>query len=155
MARVRLLGLVAILFWGLSHCAADASAKGNVKVSILIIVASESNGRVDPKLKCIADEVREVDPRLKGFRVANMICKSLPPQTRESFDLINDQKATVVIEHAADRNNRVTLRLTPPMLNEITYTTCCGKFLPIITRYRPKPDERLILAVRVQPCNGK
>ena len=154
MARTRLLGLAAVLFFGMPYSAAEP-AKGNVKVSVVVIVASEVEDKIDPKLKCIADEVQAVDPRLKGFRLIKMVCKSLPPQVPETFPLINDERATIQIERPADAENRVTLRLTPPLLGEITYTTLCGKFLPIVTRYRPTPKERLILAVRVQPCNGK
>lgn len=154
MARTHLLGLLAVLFLGMPSSAADPG-KPNVKVSVVVIVASEIEDRVDPKLKCIADEVQAVDRRLKGFRLIKMVCKSLPPGEPEVFPLLDDQKATVQIERPADMQNRVTLRLTPPLLGEITYTTLCGKFLPIVTRYRPAPRERLILAVRVQPCSGK
>jgi len=154
MARLRLLGLVAVFFAGVALVAADPP-KPNVKVSVLVIIASEVKDEVDPKLKCIADEVRAADPRLKGFRVEKMICKSLPPRGRETFAVLDDQKATIQVEGPADANNKVTLHFTPPQLGEITYATCCGKFLPVITRYRPTPDERLILAVRAQPCSGK
>jgi hypothetical protein len=41
------------------------------------------------------------------------------------------------------------------MMGEVEYTTCCGKFFPIITRYQTKDKERLIIAIRVQPCNKK
>ena len=54
-----------------------------------------------------------------------------------------------------DKDNRVTLKLTPPLMDEIKFTTCCGKFLPVVTRYRPAPGELLVIAVRVQPCTGK
>jgi hypothetical protein len=155
MARNRLLVLAAVLFFGMPYCAADPP-KCNVKVSIIVIIGSEHDEKVDPKLKCIADEVGQaVDPKLKGFRMVKMACLSIPPQGKETFDLLNDQKAIVQIEQPADKDNRVTLKLTPPLMNEITYTTCCGKFLPVVTRYRPNPGELLIFAVRVQPCNGK
>ena len=154
MASTRLVVLVTVLFFGLPYCCADPG-KGNVKVSVIVVVASESDTKIDPKLKCIADEVKAVDPKLTGFRLVKMICDSLPPKTRGTFDLIDQQKAIIQIEHPADNDNRVTLKLTPPLMGEITYTTCCGKFLPIVTRYRTATGELLILAVRVQPCNGK
>jgi hypothetical protein len=154
MARNRLLILVTVLFFGLPFCAAQAP-KGNVKVSIVVVVASENDDKIDPKLKAIAEEVQQVDPKLKGFRLVKMVCLSIPPQGKESFDLLADQKAIVQIEQPADKENKVTLKLTPPLMGDITYTTCCGKFLPVVTRYRPNPGELLLFAVRVQPCNGK
>ena len=47
------------------------------------------------------------------------------------------------------------MKIEPPLLGEITYETCCGKFLPVITRYRTKDNQLLIIAVRVQMCEGK
>lgn len=132
-----------------------AEAAKNVRVSVVVIVASEKDRTVDPKLRCIADEVRKIYPRLKGFKLAKMVCKSIPVNTRETFPLIDDQKAVIVIERGADKDNRVQVRVDPPLLGEITYSTPCGKFLPIVTRYRPNKHELLLLAVRVQPCNGK
>ena len=35
-------------------------------------------------------------------------------------------------------------------MGEITYDTCCGKFLPIITPFRTKDKELLIIAVCVR-----
>jgi hypothetical protein len=31
----------------------------------------------------------------------------------------------------------------------------CGKYLPIVTPYKRKKSETLILAIRVEPCKGK
>jgi hypothetical protein len=39
-------------------------------------------------------------------------------------------------------------------MGEITYSTPCGKFLPIMTEYVTKNGQVMILAVRVQPCSG-
>ena len=56
------------------------------------------------------------------------------------------------MRHGADSKNRVGLTMKAPLQGEIQYTTCCGKFFPIVTRYQTKDKEVLILAIRVQPC---
>ncbi len=133
---------------------APARAGEPVKVSVLSILATDRNSTVDKKLEGIAREVQKLDPKLTGFKLAKMTCKSLPVGGREPFELAANQIATVTVERGADDDNRVQLKVSPPLLGEITYTTTCGKFLPILTRYRTKDRELLILAVRVQPCTG-
>ena len=56
---------------------------------------------------------------------------------------------------ATTDRHRVSLSILAPSMGEIEYQTVCGKFLPIVTRYQTKSKERLILAVRVQPCRGE
>ena len=43
----------------------------------------------------------------------------------------------------------------PPSMGEITYSTPCGKFLPIFTPILTRKGEKVIIAVRVQPCQKK
>lgn len=143
---------------------ATASAEGPVRVSVLSILASESHDKVDPKLDCIAREVKKAEPKLTGFRLAKVTCKSLAVGAKESFELAAGQNAVVTIdrwtskekekEKGKDKEERVQLKIVPPLLGEITYTSTCGKFLPILTRFRTADNERLILAVRVQHCPG-
>jgi hypothetical protein len=131
----------------------DPSEK--VKVSVVVILASETKDKVDPELKCIAKELTKKYKNLTGFTVSGkMSCKSIAVGTSGSFDLIADQKASVIVEQGADKDDKVILKVTPPMMGEITYETICGKFLPIVTPVKTKDGEILILAVRVQPCNG-
>jgi hypothetical protein len=125
-----------------------------VRVSVVAILASEKSDKVDDKLKAIAAEVRRMRPALKGFTMANLSCKSLSIDAADIFDLIEGQRARVVIEKAADRMDRIQLKVTPPKMGEITYETPCGKFLPILTPIKTKAGEVLIIAIRVQPCNG-
>jgi hypothetical protein len=136
---------------------APRSGSGNVRVSVVAILATDRDAPVDPRLDCVAKEVRRVHPdlKLKGFRLAKMTCKSVPVGKADCFELVIDQHAAVTVLKSADKDNRVQLKITPPTLGEITYTTCCGKFFPILTRYQTKNGEWLIVAVRVQPCNGK
>lgn len=168
--------------------AARAQEARRVKVTVVVILASERSDEVDPLLKCIADEVRKHNPSLRGFSLASMAWKSLPVDEKTAFPLIESQTAEVVVHSCADKQNRVCLGLKPPWQGAIVYRIVCGKFLPVVTRYKtrerippvvvaralgafPAPRcgpalsallladgrtrERLILAVRVQPCNGK
>ena len=128
--------------------------KPHVKVSVIAILASERDDKVDPKLACIAREVRKKNKKLKGFQVVRMTCRSLAVGTPGSFDLVPGQTAAITVQHGADQDNRVELKVAPPEMGEITYDTCCGKFLPIITPLRIQGGDLLILAVRVQPCHG-
>jgi len=133
----------------------DKDAPAEVQVSVVAILAAEGKSKVDPRVECIAKEVRKVRPELKYFRPAKMTCKPLTVGKADDFELVADQHATVTVLNASCKNGRVQLKVTPPTLGEITYTTACGKFFPIVTRYQTKNGEWLILAVRVEPCKGK
>jgi hypothetical protein len=128
---------------------------GRVKVSVVAILASEQPKEEDPRLACIAREVRKMEPKLTGFRMAKIHCLSLPVGTRQTFELVGDQQATVKVEKGADAQGWVELRVAPPLLGDISYRIICGKFFPVITRYRTPQNEMLILAICVKPCPGK
>jgi len=154
LSTPRLAGLLVLICCALDPAPAVEEPK-RVKVTVVTILATDKSDEVDPRLKGIAAEVRKMDPQLKGFKLVSMANKSLAVDEKASFPLVEEQTAQVVIRHSADPNNRVSLAVTPPWQGEITYRAVCGKFLPIVTRYQAKGKERLILAVRVQPCNGK
>jgi hypothetical protein len=145
-------GLFALLLLAAAPPAAD---KEQVKVSVLAILASERDDKIDQRLDCIAREVCKKHKKLKGFQIVKMTCKSLDVGSKETFELVGDQTAAVTVKQGADKDDRVQLKVAPPQMGEITYDTCCGKFLPIVTPYRTRSGELLILAVRVQPCNCK
>jgi len=136
---------------------ADEPAKGkDVKVSVVTIIASETDTFIDPKLESIAKEVQKIHPKLVGFRMSKMACKSIPVNGSETFDILTDQKASVTVNKMVVENEeRVQITIKPPSLGEITYTTTCDKFFPIVTRYHPTKKEILILAVRCQSCPDK
>jgi FKBP-type peptidyl-prolyl cis-trans isomerase (trigger factor) len=126
-----------------------------VRVSVVAILASESKEQVDPRLESIAKEIKKIHPTMKGFRMGKMSCKPIPSNKGvETFELVADQTATVTVMKAADKENKVQLKVTPPTIGEITYTTTCGKFFPIVTHYETPSKERLIIAVRVQPSEA-
>jgi hypothetical protein len=134
-------------------CQKGAKEAPEVRVTVLAILATDQNKRVDPKLQCIARQVQEANERLTGFRPARMSCKSVPLNGVETFDLVGDKQVSVTVLKPADKNNRVQIKIAPPELKEITYTTVCGKFFPLVTPYQTANGETLIIAVRVQPCH--
>ncbi len=147
--------LLAAALLGLLGAAPRATAGDKVKVTLVAILASTQDNTVDPRLQGIAAEVQKKEKFLTGFRIASMACKSLTPEEKHTFNLVEKQQAEVVVEHGADKDNRVTVRVRAPLQGEIVYNTVCGKFLPIVTRYKTKKGEWLILALRATPCHKK
>ena len=135
-------------------CGDDDKKPKQVRISVVVILASEQGNKIDKKLDGIAREVQKVHPKLKNFELANLSCKSLDVGKSDKFDLVEGQTAEVTIQKAADKMDRVCVKVAPPMMGEIVYSTPCGKFLPILTPYRTKTNDLLIIAIRVQPCPG-
>jgi hypothetical protein len=132
----------------------DQPKDGKIKVTVLVILASENGNKVDKQIKGIAEEVQKLNPNFTNFKFEAYECQSLSRDEKGTFKMLDKKSVMVVIKQAADAENRVVLAITPPDQSEIEYRSACGKFLPIITRYQTKGKERLILAVRVQPCNS-
>jgi hypothetical protein len=151
-----LLVLFLLPLAGLPARSAEPADAPRVKVCVITILATERDNKVDRKLECIARQVRLKHEKLTGFRcLGQMACKSLEVGTPQTFDLIEKQTVVVTVLHGADDDDRVGLKVVPPQMGEITYTTCCGKFFPIVTPVRTKNNDLLLIAVRVQPCHGK
>jgi hypothetical protein len=151
--RLALVALLSILAAG-AVLAEPAPAPPAIKVSVVVILASEGEKGVDERLGAIAEEVQRVNTKLTRFEMVKTSCKSIKVGGKDVFDLVGGQKVSITVE-SRDEEGRVQLKVVPPLLGEITYATTCGKFLPIVTRYRTPRDELLILAIRVQPCAGK
>ncbi len=132
----------------------DEKKSGKIKVTVVVVLAAEDGSEIDPRLKQIADEVRKQSPQLKSFKLKSMTNRSLAEAEKSSFACPDGQKIDITVTHGADMDNRVGLAVVAPAQGEIVYRTVCGKFLPIVTRYQTKDRERLILAIRVQPCQG-
>ena len=122
----------------------------NLRVVVVAILANEENQHVDAKLERIAREVQKIEPQLTGFRLAKATWKKMSVGGKETFPLIDKEQVSIVVEHGADQDKRVGLRVKPTGVGEITYTTACGKCFPIVTGYRTKDNERLIIAVMVR-----
>jgi hypothetical protein len=147
------LGLLLLPF--LAAAAGKEEKKESVEVAVVAILATDRNNEIDPKLTCIAKQVRKTHKELTGFQMGRMTRKSLSIGVKETFELVGNQKATITVVRGADEENHVQLKIDPPGLGEITYDTCCGKFLPIATPYRTENHEMLILAICVRTCRGK
>jgi hypothetical protein len=128
--------------------------KDPVKVTLVVILASEKGNTVDKRLKTLAPEVQKLHPHLKSFAFHSQEIKSLKPNEKASLECVEKMAVEMTIKHGADKNNRVTLAVKPPNMSPLEYESVCGKFLPIVTPYKTKNNETLILAIRVQPCRG-
>ena len=64
---------------------------------------------------------------------------------------MDDATTDITVLGKDDTGERVRLAVKAPLVGEITYLTCYGKFVPIVTRYLTKNDrERLIVAIMVK-----
>jgi hypothetical protein len=144
-------GCGALLVLALSAAAPPKDEeKKTVEVSVVAILATERDNNIDTKLACIARQVRKTHQELTGFQMATMSRKSLSVGAKSIFELIEAQKVGVTVQQGVDEKHRVEVKVSPPGMGEITYDTCCGKFLPIITPYHTKNKELLIIAVCVR-----
>jgi hypothetical protein len=126
-----------------------------VKVMVLVILATDKNDTVHERLQEIAAEVRKKAPQLTGFDLHKTYNKSLKLGESANLELIGAAKLQVSIDQQTDEEGRMTVRLKPPMLDEITYACTCGKFVPIITNHYTEEKQRLIIAVMAKPCKKK
>src|SRR5262249_19727810 len=123
-----------------------------IKVTLLVVLAKEDGASIDPRLQQLADEIQKRNPQLKSFRVQSMTSRDLRENQKSVFEMVDKKTAEIVVKQAVDDGNRVDIGVTPPDQGEIVYRATCGKFVPIVTRYKTKASERLILALRVEPC---
>jgi hypothetical protein len=135
-------------------CGEEKPAK-QVRISVVVILASETGNKIDKKLECIAREVQKTYPKLTNFELDKMSCKSVAVGKADKFELVEGQTTNITVQKAADKMDRIRLKVGPPQMGEITYSTPCGKFLPILTPHQTKKGQAVIIAVRVQPCHGK
>ena len=149
-----MLGLVALVALAAEPTAPPAPAP-EVKVCVLAILATDQNDKVDKRVECIAKEVQKIDPKLTGFQVHKLMCQPVALGGKLTFTVIEDQSVVVTVDRAVLKEGGFQLKVEPPTLGEITYETCCGKFLPVVTRYQTKDKQLLIIAVRVQTCQDK
>jgi hypothetical protein len=134
---------------------APGGADQKVQVTVIAILATDRNDKVDPRLECIAKEVQKNHPTLTGFQLAQTNKESVAVGKPTKFTLVDREVAEISVRHGANKDDRVSLKVKPPQMGEITYTSTCGKFFPIITRYQTKDKEVLIIAVMVKPCRGE
>jgi hypothetical protein len=151
--RPLLFGILAFLACLAGACRTRADEK--IHVTVVAILATDQNKKVEPRLESLAKEVQKTDPTLTGFRLVKCTCQKLQVGKKFEFPLVEDEAAAVVVKHSCDKEDRVGLTVKAPLVGEIAYSGACGKFFPIMTRYQTKDKERLIIAIRVQPCPCK
>jgi hypothetical protein len=133
----------------------DKKEADKIKVTFVVILAKEEGGEIDPRLVQIAEEVQKRDPQLKSFKVQSITVRKLAEDEKSAFNLVEQKSADIVIKQRADEDNKVVISITPPDQGEIVLGAACGKYLPYVMRHQTKNRERLILALRVDPCAGK
>ncbi len=132
----------------------DLARGEDVQVTVLAILASDKSDKIDPKLKEIAERVQKQEPKLTGFRLGQTNSTGVTFGSEEMFPLVEDQVARVTVQ-AGTKKEKVRLTVKAPKLGQLTYTTCCDKYFPIVTGYRTQNKERLILAIMVEKCKNK
>jgi hypothetical protein len=126
-----------------------------VSVTVVIVLATEQNTVIDPKLKELAKEVQKRDPKLTGFKLVATECKSVPVGDSATINLTDKQTLKVTVDRAKDKEGRITLTLNPPGMDAVNYACACDKFFPVVTPHRTKSGEQLIIAVMAKPCTAK
>jgi hypothetical protein len=156
---MRPLSLIAVLSLSLSiagRCAAADPPEERVKITVAVILAN-ADGKVDDKLKCVATEVRKMHPKLTGFHVGRTENPTVPLGGSQKFKLVDGQEATITVKRCAECPGRFCLEIkSDALLGEMTYTSVCGKYFPLVTGYKTKDHgDQLILAFKVESCSGK
>jgi hypothetical protein len=152
----RSLALCLVGFMGAALLAGDPVRPADpVRVSVVIILATDKNADVPKDLECLAREMKKKDPKWTGFRKEKVICESVAVGATEKVELIDGLSVEITVEQGPTKDQWARLKVSPPTLGDITYEAACGKFLPLITKHKTKNDELLIIAVRVQGCKEK
>jgi hypothetical protein len=138
MSLTSLLLVPWILLPGGARCPhqQDKQPEAKVKVTVVVILASDRCPYIHPRLQEIAAEFQKGDPSMTGFMLVSMTEQSLPANKKFKFACVEGCCVEVVIHRCADEANKVCLAVTAPLQDEILYRCVCGKFFPIVTRYR-------------------
>ncbi|QJW93331.1 hypothetical protein [Frigoriglobus tundricola] len=126
-----------------------------VHVTVVIVLATDKNASVDPKLKELAKEVQKRDPKLTGFKLVATECKSIPVGDTATINLTDKQVLKLTVDQQKDKDGRISLTLNPPGMDAVTYACACDKFFPVVTPHRTKSGEQLLIAVMAKPCTAK
>src|SRR5438874_4689454 len=87
--------------------------EARVKVTVVVILASERCEFIDPRLKDVALEVQKNNPKLKGFTLVSMTQMSMSAEEKASFACIDDTTVAVVVRNCMDKNGKVCLAVKP------------------------------------------
>lgn len=147
-----MLGLLAAVTLVAGCPREECADEGPIRVTVVVVLASTTHDKVDPKLRELAKEVRKRDDKLTGFRIADSHAESIPVGESAAFKLVDKKELKVKVEKARDGTGRVGLTIQPPDVGEITYTCTCDKFFPVVTPHKTKAGETLIVVVSAKPC---
>src|SRR5947209_13879249 len=106
-----------------------------IKITVVAVLASTTDKKVDQELNELAQQMRKKDPTLTGFVVERSATSSISIGEKATFEMIDKQFVDVLLREKNPVTNRVSLTMTPPTLGEIAYTVCCGKYFPVCTGY--------------------
>ena len=123
-----------------------------VRVTVVIVLATSANKKVDPALVELAKAVRNHDDTLTGFRVHATEEKSIAVGDSATIALVEKQELKVTVTRPKGPDGKIALTLTAPGLEKITYGCACNKFFPIAIDHRTKKGEVLVVAVMAKPC---
>ena len=126
-----------------------------VQVTLIAVLANDRSNDVDERLRCIADEVRKQHPKLTAFKLATQNEKPIAIGGKERFPLVGNEQASVTIVEGPDKDGKVKLAVKLPRTGQLSYTTCCGKYWPLMSRYKTATDDTLLVAIMVRGCKGK
>jgi len=144
------------LYWAPAPArSAEPCKQTPTRVTVVIVLASSTHKEVNGKLTALATEVRKVHEDLTGFKLESVLQKSLAPGETHSFELLDKQILKVKIDKPKDKDGRIGLTVTPPGLDEVSYTCVCDKFFPLVTPHKTKAGEQLIVAILAKPCTGQ
>jgi hypothetical protein len=141
-------GAITLLFF------AACPAEDPVRVTVVVVLATDKNDTVDKRLVDLAREVQKRNEALTGFRIKATEAKSIPIGDGHTFELVEKQVLRARVERSKDDDNRISLTIKPPGLDKITYHCTCGKFFPVVTPHTTRDGEVLIIAVMAKPCTA-
>ena len=150
-----ILGTTQLLCIALSLAFSAKLEERPIKVTVLIVLATDKNHDIDAKLKPIAEVVSKRESKLTGFKLHQTVQNSIRDGESGVLVLLEKQVLRVKIEQPRNAAGRAKLTIRPPGTGDITYECVCGKYLPVVTPYVTKNGERLILAIMASPCLGK
>jgi len=124
-----------------------------IRITVVAVLASSTDREVDRRLADLAPELRKKDPSWTGFKVERVNCETIELGGRKSFPLVDDCEVVIFVKER-EESGCVRLLIKPATLGDISYSCCCDKFFPVITRYETRDKKRLVIAVLVHssPC---
>ena len=132
-----------------------APAESPVKVTLVVILANKTDTKINPKLATLAKEVQKRNEEFTGFSIHQTLDKSIAVGASHNFELPEKQTATITAMKGKDKDGRIELTVKLPGLDEVTYTCVCDKFFPIVTPFKLKTGETVMVAILAKPCTGK